>query len=376
MAASRILAALPPPPSSLLFSSSAKGEVLRVTLNRPKAFNALSLEQVRALNPLYSALSDSPGPACLLLKGADTGKKTKAFCSGGDVRQIYDAGLATPPAGLAPAGEDVTDSFFREEYQLNYKIGRKDVEQVSVYDGITMGGGVGLSIHGKYRVATSRTVFAMPETGIGLFPDVGGAAWMPFTKIKGYGEYLGMTGTRVKGKECARLGLATHYVDEWSEEVEGRLVDLVDEGTPVGDALLEVGCQEGSDEASPEDELVERHFAEKAGLEDIVQSLASCDTEWSVSALKTLEKMSPTSLNITHSQISRGRALNGNLEDVLKMEFNLTQSVMREQNGDFYEGIRSVLVDKDNNPVWKLKWEDRNIDVDTYFRPAAVEWSP
>ena len=182
---------LPKCPPTLLLAHP-NPSLLSITLNRPSAFNALDYTQAKFLKKIYGYLSTLPTPPTIILKGSDTGKKTKAFCSGGDVRQIYDEGMwrwqgkSSPPSTLPEV--DVTSDFFYSEYQLNTLIS-KHPSQISVYSGICMGGGVGLSIHGSHRISTSSTVFAMPETGIGLFPDVGGSVWLP--KLKGgWGVYL------------------------------------------------------------------------------------------------------------------------------------------------------------------------------------------
>ena len=166
-----------------------------ITLNRPKALNAINLDMVRQIYGHLKKWENSK--KLVIIKGVGE----KSFCAGGDVRAVVEAGL-TPES----------KSFFREEYMLNALIGLYQVPYVALIDGITMGGGVGLSVHGKYRVATERTIFAMPETAIGLFPDVGGSFFLPRLPNK-LGVYLGLRGYRLKGEDVQKAGVATHYCD-------------------------------------------------------------------------------------------------------------------------------------------------------------------
>lgn len=161
------------------------GRVKHVLLDRPKALNALDLPMIRKLTPLYQSWETQPNCVVIMRGSGD-----KAFCAGGDIRAIYDS---------SKVGGNLPRDFFREEYILNYIISKKSVTQVSLLNGITMGGGVGLSVHGKYRVATENTVFAMPETGIGFFCDVGGTYIL--SRLGALGMYLALTGARLKGKE-------------------------------------------------------------------------------------------------------------------------------------------------------------------------------
>ncbi|KAJ7371315.1 hypothetical protein OS493_026960 [Desmophyllum pertusum] len=175
-----------------------KNKVGVITLNRPKALNALNLNMIRQMYPVLQKWDVDPAVSLVLIKG--TGDR--AFCAGGDVRAIAEAGKK---------GDSLTKVFFKEEYMLNYAIGTLQTPYVAFINGITMGGGVGLSVHGRFRVATERTVFAMPETAIGLFPDVGGGYALPRMKGK-LGLYLALTGHRLKGYDVKHAGVATHFV--------------------------------------------------------------------------------------------------------------------------------------------------------------------
>uniref|UniRef100_A0A8C2JIR1 3-hydroxyisobutyryl-CoA hydrolase n=1 Tax=Cyprinus carpio TaxID=7962 RepID=A0A8C2JIR1_CYPCA len=268
--------------SEVLFEKVGNAGV--ITLNRPKALNALNLTMIRHIYPQLKKWDKDSETDLVIIKGAGD----KAFCAGGDIRAITEAGKA---------GDSLTQDLFREEYILNNTIGTYQKPYVALIDGITMGGGVGLSVHGRFRVATEKTLFAMPETGIGLFPDVGGGYFLPRLQGK-LGLFLALTGFRLKGRDVQRVGLATHFVQ--SDKIVSLQKDLVD-----------------------------------------LKSPSNSDV--------TLAKMSPTSLKLTFRQIQEGERMS--LQEVLVMEYRLSQACMR--GNDFYEGVRAVLIDKDQSPKWK-----------------------
>ncbi|XP_022799020.1 3-hydroxyisobutyryl-CoA hydrolase, mitochondrial-like [Stylophora pistillata] len=301
-----------------------KNKVGVITLNRPKALNALNLNMIRHIYPVFKEWEADPAVSLVLIKG--TGDR--AFCAGGDVRAVAEAGKK---------GDNLTKVFFKEEYLLNYAIGTLQTPYVAFINGITMGGGVGLSVHGHFRVATEHTVFAMPETAIGLFPDVGGGYVLPRLKGK-LGLYLALTGHRLRGYDIKHAGVATHFVrsEKCSDERQKEFV------------LEKYRHQINS-------------CFDKPTVEDILQALRDDGSDWAVKQVK-----SPTSLKITLRQLQEGESLS--LGDCLKMEYRLTQRCM--EDNDFYEGIRAVLVDKDNNPKWKpgSLADVSNDKVDSYFK--------
>ncbi|GMI26061.1 hypothetical protein TeGR_g6129 [Tetraparma gracilis] len=218
----------------------------------------------------------------------------------------------------------------------------------------------------------------MPETGIGLFPDVGGAAWLPFVG-GGWGEYLGLTGARLKGSDAKRLELATHYVPAWTEEKEKAFLARVEETGDVGGALDEQAAPVDGSRTALDDE-VESYFHGKESVPAILEGLraAAGGSEFAARTLEGMAGLSPSSMCATFEQISRGRELAGDVERVLEMEFGMTQAMMREPGGDFYEGIRAVLVDKDGKPSWKHGIEDIESvsrDVGMYFVPPETGWT-
>lgn len=341
--------------------SNVRGAVGMLTLNRPKALNALNLEMIRTLTPLLHEWNTrNVGVEMVLIKG----EGDKAFCAGGDIRAITEV----------PGGE-VQKQFFTEEYQLDHLVGKLDIPYVAIMNGITMGGGVGISVNGKFRVATEKTVFAMPETGIGLVPDVGGGYFLP--RMTGeLGMFLGLTGHRLKGWDCLHSGIATHAVkEEMVDELEEALVGLqvVNEET-VKNVLEQFTPEEAREHvfslANNIDEI--NRIFNSDSVEDIVRKLKSEKSELSVKALKSMEAASPTSLKVAHRQIREGKKLT-TLADVLKMEYRLVTRCCQDK--DFYEGVRAALIDRDNKPAWVPNTLEKiTIDkVDWYFSSLGEE---
>jgi len=324
-----------------------------VTLNRPKALNALNTSMIEALTPFYRSVIENGEPSVIVMKG----EGGKAFCSGGDVRNLYD---------MRQEGHSVHDilQFFRIEYELNQIIGTlpDHVTQISLLNGITMGGGVGLSVHGEYRVATENTMFAMPETALGFFPDVGGSYFLPRLPLPGVGMWLALTGARLKSCEVYHSGVATHYVQaEKFLDLENALLDITDDRQI---ALVLHNFHEASkqEDSKIPCEEVEEHFHNKTP-EEIRDSLAL--SPWGQKQLGLLSKMSPLAVKVTHRQINEGLKLS--FPTVFEMELDMCHEFM--SGTEFYEGVRSVLVDKDRNPNWKHKTleEVSQEEVAAYF---------
>lgn len=320
-----------------------------ITLNRPKALNAINLDMVRQIT---SALTKWQGNKDLvIIKGVGD----KSFCAGGDVRAIVDNGPV-----------ESSRNFFREEYRLNDLIGSYKPDYIAIIDGITMGGGVGLSVHGKYRVATERTMFAMPETAIGLFPDVGGGYFLP--RLQGQlGLYLGLTGFRLKGEDVVKAGVATHYVpSEKLDDLEKELFKSKN-SSEVESVLNKFHVK------SPTEFVLAKSINQinlcfsAATVEGIIANLEKDGSEWAIATLKTLAKMSPTSLKVTKKQLEIGA--NSDLRQCLKMEFRM--AVHSVIDSDFKEGVRAMLVDRDQNPKWNpAKLSDvTDCQVNRFFGP-------
>ncbi|XP_048808311.1 3-hydroxyisobutyryl-CoA hydrolase, mitochondrial isoform X2 [Lagopus muta] len=317
-----------------------KGGAGIITLNRPKVLNALSLRMIQQIYPQIKAWEQDPETFLIIIKG--TGEK--AFCAGGDVRAIADAGKA---------GDRMTQDYFREEYTLNNAVGTCKKPYVALIDGITMGGGVGLSVHGHFRVATEKTVFAMPETAIGLFPDVGGGYFLPRLSGK-IGYLLALTGFRLKGRDVLKAGIATHFVE--SEKLPDLEKDLIALKSPskenIADLLNSYHMQTKIDQ---EKEFVLDEHMEKINsifsaksMEEIVQKLKQDGSPFAMKQLETINKMSPTSLKLTLRQLREGASLS--LQDVFTMEYRLSQACMRGH--DFYEGVRAGALSPELEEEW------------------------
>ncbi len=305
-----------------------RGRAGFVTLNRPQALNALTLAMIEAMDARLAAWATDPAVDAVVVRG--TGER--AFCAGGDVRAIWQAGKD---------GDPLTRDFFRAEYRLNRRIKVFAKPYVALIDGITMGGGVGVSVHGSHRVATERTLFAMPETRIGLFPDVGASHFLPRLEGK-LGLYLGLTGARLRAADALYAGVATHYVDS------ARLPEL-EEAFAGGDVTLAGFTGDpGPAPLAEHRAAIDRCFA-GATVEGIIGTLQDEGGEWATTALKALRAASPTSLKITVEELRRGAKLD--FDGSMSMEFRLSQACLARH--DSYEGIRAAVIDKDNAPDWQ-----------------------
>jgi enoyl-CoA hydratase len=330
--------------STLGVAFERQGGIAIATLDRPKALNALTLEMIRALDPQLALWAGDDEVKAVVIRGAGG----RAFCAGGDVRAIWEDGKALK-AGNGDGA--LTRDFFREEYVLNRRIHTLAKPWIALIDGITMGGGVGLSVPGSHRIVTDKTLFAMPETGIGLFPDVGGSWYLPRCPGE-VGTFLALTGTRLQGADALYAGLATHYVP--SERVD-ELVSALSGADWSGDAhavveaiLASVTQDPGTPPLTAHRDAIDRCFRFDS-VEEIFAALEVEGTVWAADTLKNLRRMSPTSLKVTLRQMRTGRTLS--FDDAMTMEYRMSQAFI--QGEDFYEGIRALLVDKDKSPRWQ-----------------------
>ena len=315
-----------------------RGAVGLATLNRPAALNALTLGMVRAYAKQLEAWEKDPALGAVVLRGAGG----RAFCAGGDVLAMYRAGRA---------GERLTRDFFREEYALDYRIGRLKVPHVALIDGVTMGGGVGLSVHGSHRVATEKTLFAMPETGIGLFPDVGGGYFLP--RLPGeLGMYLAMTGHRLRLADCVYARVATHAARSADmERIADALAGADLSGDPraaVDRALAGFAADPGAAPLAQHRAAIDRCFAGDS-VEAMLAALEREGTDWARQQRAIMLAKSPTSMKIAVRQLRLGARLDFARE--LEMEYRISQGCMAGH--DYFEGVRALLVDKDNAPRWR-----------------------
>ncbi|NQW08287.1 MAG: enoyl-CoA hydratase/isomerase family protein [Alphaproteobacteria bacterium] len=328
---------------------SAEHGLATIELDRPKALNALTLDMIRAMHPMLDAWDHDDTVKAVLIKGAGG----KAFCAGGDVRAVYRS-IVDDLDGKGPSA--LSRVFFFEEYQLNHAIHAFSKPFVALLDGVTMGGGVGVSIHGSHRIATERLMFAMPETGIGLFPDVGGGWFLP--RLPGEtGLYLALTGARLDAAGVCALGLASHFVP--SSRIEGleaafatTLATTESGRAAINDVLDRMSEKPGPDPLAPHREMIDRCFARNsvAAILDALSREAEAGSDFARETRETLLGKCPTSLVISFEQLRRGRALSS-LAEALTMEYRMSQACMA--GTEFFEGIRAALIDKDHAPRWR-----------------------
>jgi enoyl-CoA hydratase len=338
-----------------------KGGLAILTINRPQALNALTLDNYRRIDPALRDWAADPSVHAVAIRGAGD----RAFCAGGDVRAVYEAGR-----GIS-GDPDLPAVFFREEYELIRRIHHFPKPYLAIIDGITMGGGAGISVNGAYRIATERTLLAMPETGIGLFPDVGATRFL--NRCPGnIGRYLGLTGARVNAADALYCSFATHAVKP--DSVEALLDELSREPTSVEDCLRRFELDAGPASFAVLQPAIDRCFA-RDSVEAILDALSAqsadggADADWAEETRAGLLTKSPTSLKITLRQLTLGRDYD--LDAALALEYRLTQHIMAGH--DFYEGVRAMLIDRDRKPQWRPATLAEVTDsmVDAYFAPIG-----
>ncbi len=331
-----------------------------LTLNRPKAIHALTAAMDHAMTAALLDWRGDDGVQAVIVDHSEG----RGFCSGGDIAFLRNSALTdNGVSGLA---------FFYEEYQLNHLMFTYPKPIVAFMDGITMGGGVGISQPAKFRVATENTRYAMPETGIGLFPDVGGG-WYLARLPHRIGQFLALTGTRFDGAECLWAGLATHYLpSENLAEAKERIAHGHEPGGVL--SALAVSPPDARIEANAQQ--VARHFASDR-FEDILASLDADDSEWAAKELATLRTKSPQTCKVALRQLAESLKLD-DFADHMAMEYRIAARVLTRP--DFAEGVRAVIVDKDNAPKWDPVTPEGVSDelIESIFAPLGEgkEWKP
>lgn len=337
-----------------------EGKVGRIRLNRPKAIHALTKDMCSAMIAALVPWREDPSVQAVMIDHAEG----RGFCAGGDVVMLARSGAGDGAEARA---------FFHEEYRLNHLLFTYAKPTIAFMDGITMGGGVGISQPCRYRVATENTRFAMPETAIGLFPDVGGGWYLP--RLPGRtGQFLALTGARLDGAECLRLGLATHYVpslalDDLKARIlaePGRIEDLLDAcSTPPPPARIEENLP-----------LIDRLFASD-DYEEILAALEADGSDWARKELETLRGKSPQACKVSLRLLYDGARVQ-DFGHEMRQEYAVATRVV--QRHDFVEGVRALLVDKDNNPRWEPPTPEGVTQhlIDTIFAPMpeGEEWTP
>lgn len=339
-----------------------KGKIGIVMLNRPDSLNALNVELFKSLRLIFQKYEEDPNVKVILLKGAGRG-----YCAGGDIKELS---LQTQKHGLS-----FSRIFFNSEYSLDYYSSTMKKPQIVFWNGIAMGGGVGISIYFKYRIATEKTAFAMPEVGIGLFPDVGGSYFlsrMPWP----LGLYLGLSTARLDGADAVSFGVATHFISsEKLPLLEKQLVSL----SSVESGTLDKFINSFSS-APPNPSAVRTQWQKISAIfsldsvEAIFSALEKDNSEWAVTTFKKMKTVSPTSLKVTFQQICRGR--DWTVLQTFKQEYQLALNFMKSH--DFFEGVRAVLIDKSAKPQWKPAHAEKvtEADVEKYFFANEPEFVP
>lgn len=341
---------------------SVEGGIGHILLNRPKALNALTHGMCVAMKEKLDAWADDDTIEAIMIEGAGE----KGFCAGGDIRAVHDSGRE---------GTDYWRKFFSDEYRMNAAMFHFDKPYIALIDGIVMGGGVGVSEPGTHRIVTERTMYAMPETGIGLIPDVGGSYFL--SRLPGQlGQYLGLTGARIRAADCLYAGVADAFVP--SEKIEDLKAELrathiagVDDVDRIVEKFKAEPTADGSEAPLKEvRERIERAFA-GATVEEILEALETSGDDWDSQMAATLVTKSPTSMKLSHRLIHEGAGLDFN--QALQMEFRIVSRIM--EGHDFFEGVRAVIIDKDNAPVWKPARLDQvsDAEIDRYFASLGDE---
>jgi enoyl-CoA hydratase len=334
-----------------------RGRVGLITLNKPKALNALSLSMIEAIAPRLAAWAGDERVDAVVIQGAGD----RAFCAGGDIRDLYEG-----------RGTDFGPRYYAQEYLLNVAIHTYPKPYVAIMDGVTMGGGAGMSVHGSHRIVTERTLFAMPETGIGLFPDIG-ASWFLACCPGEVGMYLALTGYRMRAADCLYAGIADfHLSSDEGEAFVDSLCGIERIESETIDALLRE--RSGTADGAPLAEhraAIDRCFSADS-VEEIIARLEAEDSEWASEQVQTLARMSPTSLKVTFRQLREGAHIES-IADVMRMEYRIADHCFRGH--DLFEGIRAVVIDKDGAPSWNpAELSDVNADdVAEYFQPVSGE---
>jgi len=327
--------------------SEIKGPVGWITVNRPKALNALSFDMIREMIHLLHQWEGNPAVKAIVIQGAGD----KAFCAGGDIKALYEAKIL--------GDLQICDNFFREEYILTTHIHEYKKPYVSLIDGIAMGGGLGISINGSHRIVTEKALLAMPETGIGFFPDVGATTFL--TQAPGsIGLYLGLTGYRLSPQDALWAGLATHFMPSANLE---DFKHTLEAGAPL-EETLSIYCTQPQEKGFLEHHVtqIDTYF-HKPSLEEIMEGLSRDPSPFAQNTLHILGSKSPTSLAVVFRQLREvGPPLS--FRERMKLEFRLSQHFV--QDHDFSEGVRAALVDKDHLPRWKPATLEE-VDSQIYF---------
>ena len=338
-----------------------RGVAGRITLTRAKALNALTYDMVLAMDAALQDWAADPSVALVIIDA----EGDKAFCAGGDIQAMYEHGLK--------GDYDYGRTFWRDEYRMNAKIAEYPKPIVALMQGFVMGGGVGVGGHAGIRVVCETSQVAMPETGIGLFPDVGGGWYL--SRLGGrLGPFLALTGARLDGAECHAVGLATHYIA--SENLARVKAAIIDDPANIQAILDEASETPPEARILANRENIDRLFAGRT-LEEILAALEADDSDWAAKELKTLRAKSPQSCKVALRQLADSLTL-GSFADEMRMEYRIGSRVLVSH--DFAEGVRAVIVDKTGDPQWNPATPqgvtDEQIEAIFAALPEGEEWTP
>lgn len=343
---------------------ATKGLTGHISLNRPKAIHALNLGMCEGMIAALQGWATDDAVEAVMLDHSEG----RGFCAGGDIRMLAESGGQDGPDKGKAARH-----FFHTEYRLNHLMFTYAKPIVAFMDGITMGGGVGISLPAQFRIATENTRFAMPETGIGLFPDVGGGWYLP--RLEGrVGQYLALTGARLKGEDCLALGLATHYLSSESlEEAKARIAERPGRAAGI---LGELSASPPEAAIMANMDKINRLFASDM-YEEILGALDDDDSDWAAKERDTLGTKSPQTCKVALRQLKEGADM-PDFATQMKQEYVIGVRVV--QMHDFLEGVRALIIDKDNAPIWNPATpQEVSADwIDGIFAPLPKEeeWTP
>ena len=307
-----------------------------ITLNRPKALNALNINMCEMIDNKLQEWQEDDAVKAALIEG-----NGRAFCAGGDVKSLVIGGVENAAAGQA---------FFRAEYKMNARIFHFPKPYIAILDGVTMGGGAGISLHGSHQIVTENTFFAMPESSIGLIPDVGGSYFLPRLVGK-MGLYLGLTGARLRAADMLYMGIGSAFMK--AEKITDFKAALIEGGIKSAEDIDRIIARfaEAPKDAVLDEfrDIIDAAFGEDT-VEDIIDHLGAVDHDFARAALTDIQGKSKMSLKLIFEQLRRGASLE--LNDCLKMEYNIVSHLTSVQS-DFYRGVQAVLIDKTNDPKWQ-----------------------
>ncbi|WP_432201049.1 enoyl-CoA hydratase/isomerase family protein [Erythrobacter sp. W53] len=342
--------------------TTIEGRVGRITLNRPKALHALTLEMCHAMSAALTSWATDDAVEAVMIEHAEG---SRGFCAGGDITFLRNSALND--GGVSGR------KFFHDEYQLNHQLFTYTKPVIAFMDGITMGGGVGISQPASIRIATENTRFAMPETGIGLFPDVGGGWYL--SRLGGrIGQFLALTGARLDGAECLWTGLATHYLP--SDMIDDAKTRIFDNPARASGILSELAPSPPEARIEANADKIAKHFASDR-YEDILTSLEGDESGWAAKERDTLGTKSPQTCKVALRQLAESAKLT-DFADNMAMEYRIASRVLTRP--DFAEGVRAVIVDKTGDPAWDPATPAGVSDelIDSIFAPlpSDEEWKP